>query len=146
MQYIIIYMSQYLNWNSLLVCVFSKYWIYTLFTWIYNFWRLLWSLFVTAPHTCSRWRHFEEIVRYTFKIMRKMKFEYNILGAVKWVREWASPLSNNKDNFSSTQQKYLIWHLNAACIECKTYKRQKSEIGFMLRIAKMFIGKIKILK
>ena len=100
----------------------------------------------SSTHTCSRWRHFEEIVRFTFKIIRKMKFEYNILGAVKWVREWASPLSNNKDNFSSTQQNYLIWHLNAACIECKTYKRQKSEIGLMLRIAKMFIGKIKILK
>ena len=111
-----------------------------------TFWRLLWSLFVTAPHTCSRWRHFEEIVRFTFKIIRKMKFEYNILGAVKWVCEWASPLSNNKDNFSSTQQKYLIWHLNAACIECKTYKRQKSEIGFMDRMAKLIIGKIKILK
>ena len=70
-----------------------------------------------------------------------MKFEYNILGAVKWVREWASPLSNNKDNFSGTQRKYLIWHLNALCIECKTYKRQKSEIEFIRRMAKMVIGK-----
>ena len=51
------------------------------------------------------------------------------------------PLSNNKDNFSGTQRKYLIWHLNAPCIECKTYKRQKSEIEFIRRMAKMVIGK-----